>query len=186
MPVTPDVLFPTIPRSKPCTVISSYFGPTILSSTSAETDGVITPHLSDFADYASWSAVYDTYRILTVKIEFVPTETLAPTGGVQPIYTAIDYDDGNSVTLANLIQYDTVMVSPMSVYHQRVFNPRTAMAIYGGATFTSYGQSKYAQWLDLNSAGVPHFGLKYGVAASTNVNGINTKITAVLQFKNAR
>ena len=40
--------------------------------------------------------------------------------------------------------------------------PYAATTFYQGALATGYG-TKYAPWLDINSSGIQHYGLKFGI-----------------------
>lgn len=184
VPDTKDIEYPRIKRNTIHTWQQSYVGPVIQGSATLEVDGVITVALSSFPNGASLAAVYDTYRIIAVKVVFVPVSPLETGNLSAPIYTVLDYDDSTAVAITGLVQYDTLKVSPPDTFFERTFTPAIAVAVYSGA-FTSFGQRRL-QWLDCSSDGVVHYGLKYAVPSSGNAPNWQTSVHAIIQFKNSR
>jgi hypothetical protein len=133
----------------------------ILSSTTVPSAGAINFILADLNNVSDYTNLFDQYRILAVKLEFIMLGSTNPlTGPPGYIQTAIDYDDVTTPGSANeLMQYDTVQVAPIGQYFERTLRPRSAPAMYSGA-FTSFG-NVYAQWLDSASPSVQHYGIKY-------------------------
>jgi len=137
----------------------------ISSSTTVPAAGAITFILQDLPAFSDLTNLYDQYRILSVRVEFVMTGATNPLTGPPGIFTtAIDYNDANSPASINeLMQYESVQVVPIGQYFERTLKPRSAVATYSGV-FTSFG-NVYGQWLDAASSSVIHYGIKYFIPA---------------------
>lgn len=159
----------------------------ITPSVTLETFTSYTFTLGALPDSTEFTALFDQYRIMQVRMEFTPlfTDTSA-TVAYPPLYTAIDYDDANSVTGAQINEYDSVMFTPTGTYFERTFNPRIALAAYSGA-FTSFGQPKAGFWLDCASPSVVHYGLKTVMPVSGAANQVwSVRAHLMLEFRESR
>lgn len=183
-PSTADVILQRPRRDKPINVIQSASA-TVTGSVSVDTASSIITALTSSADAASWAAVFDSYRIMGVKVKWIPLNSQQQ--GV--VHTVLDYDDGNApASESAMLQYDTLKSAPANVYFEREFIPRIAMAAYSGS-FTSYAQSKPFQWIDVASPSVAHYGLKYYIPATSSASTPSSwkvVIDVHFQFKNAR
>jgi len=106
-------------------------------------------------------------------------------GGLNPLLTIIDYDDANALGSLQAAQgYDNCQETPLGQYVERTFVPRVAMAVYSSAVglFSSYGQKR--SWLDTTSNTVPHFGLKYFIAAApgTYASVYSIEVDVIISF----
>lgn len=184
MPTKPDVeILRQSKRDKIYTFWEAYVGPSIITSSTLEVDTPINILFSNLGNSASYAAVFDTYRILQVTVEFFPQST--PTISQPSVYTVIDYDDSAASTISALQRYDTLQVVPMGTYFQRTFNPRIATAAYSGV-FTSFAQSK-SSWIDMASTSVIHYGIKTGVPPTSAVQtAYTTVVNVVFQTKQSR
>lgn len=145
--------------------------------------------LSQFTGYADWAGAFDLYRLRGIAIEFAPNITVGTTTNILPrLYTVIDYDDSASVTRAQALQYDTCVVSPPGTGVVRTLTPRLAVAAYSG-TFTSYANMK-AQWIDVASPDVQHYGVKIvvegGASGQMMLQSYSCTITGFWEFRSAR
>jgi len=166
------------------TVMQSAAVTTIAGSTSAETDGDYAVNLSTISNASAFIAIFDAWRIMQVTFRFIPFPSSPAASGTQaPIYTAIDYDDSATTTIASLQQYDTLKVAPAGSFFQRCLIPRMALAAYAGA-FTNFAQGSPGQWLDAASPGVLHYGLKVGIPLSSNPPAWTILADIVFQFRN--
>jgi hypothetical protein len=159
----------------------------ISASVTVETFTSYTFTLSALPDSTEFTALFDQYRIMQVRMEFTPlfTDTSA-TVAYPPLYTVIDYDDANSITGAQANEYDSVMYTPTGTYFERVFNPRIAIAAYSGA-FTSFGQPKAGTWVDCASPSVIHYGLKTVLPVAGAANQVwSVRAHLFLQFRESR
>jgi hypothetical protein len=100
-----------------------------------------------------------------------------------PLYTCIDYDDGSLVTIAQMQSYDNIMVTSLGQYHERVFTPKIAIAVYNGSTFTGYGMGN--TWCDCSNPGVPWYGVKWAMplVAGSGYAAYSVQVDAVMQFR---
>jgi len=178
-PLVKDVIIPPIKRNKVYTFEQSTTT-TITSSTTLEVDGGFQLNLAALGLSSSFTNIFDAYRIIGATFKFVPITTV--TG--QILFTAIDYDDINTTTITNLLQYETLKMSPSGSYFERSFVPRVAPALYSG-TFTSFGQNSY-QWIDCASTNVQHYGLKYGFPIAPNSVSYQIVVVYKIQFRNTR
>jgi len=137
---------------------------------------------SSCASSASLAAVYDQYRILKCKVDFLPvfTDIVAnATGTSNPgnLHTIIDYDD--AVSPANtqaMAKYSTYRSVTAVRRHRVTVKPMSAVGAYSGVVFTGF-DSVYAQWHQTTSNAINHYGVKYGIddnnfAAATTIYNI--------------
>jgi hypothetical protein len=180
LPSTPDIHFPALKQNRVHTFAFTYDAGTI-SAAVAGTSAAFTVALSSFPTATLFAGFFDTYRIQTVKIMFNPISSVLTTGTTAPITTAVDYDDATASV--NLSDRDTAMTVPSGRYFERIFMPRAAQALYGGA-FTSFGQTAHP-WIDTANPGVLHYGLKYTQGPSTAVQPLwDVQVRAIVQGKN--
>jgi len=182
--VVPDIQRIRLRRQKVYTFSSSITGPNINLTPVNDSDGTINVTLNQLNDYASYSSIFDQYRIQQFTVEFLP---VAPSTASSVLYTVFDYDDSTAAPISQLLQYDSLRVTPSNMFVERTVAPKVALAAYSG-TFTSYASS--SPWIDVASAGVNYYGLKYGLAASSTVTTTTlayiTTITIIVSFKNTR
>jgi hypothetical protein len=186
-PMVPDVKPKTLQRHKLYTFQRSIDLGIITPSVTVETFTSYTFTLNALPDSTEFTALFDQYRIMQVRMEFTPlfTDTSA-TVAYPPIYSAIDYDDANSVTGAQINEYDSVMFVPTGTYFERCFNPRIAVAAYSGA-FTSFGQPPAGFWIDCASPSVVHYGLKTVMPVAGAANQVwSVRAHLLLQFRETR
>jgi hypothetical protein len=187
IPDTPDIMWSVLPRHKLYEFHRKQNLGVITPSVTVETDGAYAFSLGSLPDLTEFTALFDTYRIMRIKVAFYPlfVDTSA-TVAYPPIITAIDYDDNNTLAFAVLQEYDTALVSNSGTYFDRVFTPRIALAAYSG-TFTSYSQPKAGTWIDCASPNVTHYGIKYAMPISGAANGTwQVEATYDLQFRDTR
>jgi hypothetical protein len=146
--------------------------------------------LSQVTDSTQLLTVFDQYRVNAIEI-FLRPVAMPITATVQPIgvmYTVIDYDDSTPLTTAvYMLAYDNCIATSTVESQRRCFKPRVANALYGGSTFTSYGNER-APWIDSTSYTVPHYGLKAGVdqGNSTQLQTWSLVANVELEFRQAR
>jgi len=151
--------------------------------------------LDSLPNYTDFTNLYDEYRIKAVKVYFVPKQNSNTQGAsaayseVPTLVSAIDYDDATApTTVAKMMEYDTTRIHGCAdKSYTRIFKPNVSLAAYSGA-FTSYAQRE-DQWLDSDSAGVKHYGLKYALlnayAGGNNVWSCNVYATLYIEFRKA-
>lgn len=193
----------TIVTSGDCTYVAAagnLFGPGV----AAGTDGFFTYNfqLLDLPQVASFSALFDAYKINKILIKFIPAYNVfgvtgnPVAGGLQPgrpeyLTTVLDYDDNaNLTTQAQLMEYDTFKQTAPTQKHIRSFKPAVAMNAFRTAVTSGYVQKKQ-QWIDIANTDVEHYGIKGCIQHdSTAANNIQNQwrvyVTAFFSCKEVR
>lgn len=168
-------------------------------SNAANTDDLeaISFQLSDLPGYSQFTNLYDQYRFVAVKAEFIPmnlpvtylnVSVIVPTCPI--LYTCIDLDDA-TIPGTNQIVEEHESVTCHGAFtpattnkYIRWLRPACAPEMYQTGGFGGYA-SKQLQWLDTASSAVQHYGLKWWVYAATNTPAYkyNVTLTYYLQFK---
>lgn len=177
---------PLIHKFKQCVTgaaIISYGSDTITQAAAAKTVQSFLFQLSDLPQSASYTALFDQYRITKIKMDFIPCSSIVNNASTQitaagyaetapeaasatatvGLYgTVIDYDDANALaSLAAATEYENFRYGSVASnkIHSRTFVPHTASAAFNGA-FAGYKNDKNA-WIDCAYPGVQYFGLKF-------------------------
>jgi len=182
LPVVPDIKMNRIKGNKVYTFEQS-FTSGIGGNNTTETDMAFSFSLNSIANATSLTNIFDTYRIIAVRAQFIPNETAQGSGG--PVYTVIDYDDTSTTSLTAALQYDTLQVAPAGAFFERNFAPRVAVSAYAGTSFGSFAQLNNT-WIDTASSSVAHYGLKAVVPPSPNPPLWTILFTLTFQFRNTR
>lgn len=156
----------------------------ITSSTSAvgvqtNAAGVLSFSMSSLPSASEFTALFDQYKIMKVKLDFIPfgdtvnlpvstmsgSSSLVSPGG--PLITAVDYDDANAPAQASdLLQYQYSKVTPVPRRHKMTLRPKFATEVYRSGVSTGYGAR--SGWLDCANSDIPHYGVKYWMNAPSN------------------
>jgi hypothetical protein len=157
----------------------------LTTSTVGNTFVGITATFSSLNDYASYSAVFDQYRMMGVEVTLFPgtASTLSTVFG--RVHTVIDYDDATSITPAQALDYPNCIISGPADTQVRSFKPHAANALYAGGVFTSFGNVA-SPWIDCSSAGVVHYGLKVAVSPTVVAVTFDSVVRVWLEFRNVR
>lgn len=151
--------------------------------------------LQYLAQYATFTALFDQYRIDRIELTFRPVYNVnnflasgtAGANQMQRIYTVVDYDDDASpTTLQQLEEYTNCKIHQYETFTIS-FVPHVANAVYSGA-FTSFGNLR-SPWIDCASSTVAHYGIKWGVTGSLNATynqAWNVAGKMWVSFKNVR
>jgi len=145
----------------------------------------LTFQLSDIPGYTNFTAVWDEYQITGVTLKFVQPFDASIIGAFNPVtgattnviiqpslLTAADFTDAVTPTESILLTHeDCIIHGQMDTPKMVSVKPVPLGALYQGA-FTGYGREDN-QWVECNSAGVQHYGLKYGLVRGSNVPTIN-------------
>lgn len=133
---------------------------TLQSNVNLETDVAFKFALSDLVGYQDFTGLFDSYKIVGVKLLFLPRADQQPSaaGNAGVIWYAPDYDDNNATTLQALQQYQTVKMvrgdKPFSCY----VRPKNAVPIY--QTGSTYGYGQGTPWIDSINSSLPYYGFK--------------------------
>jgi len=182
VPLVRDVTLPRLKKNKVYTFMDTVTS-TLTGSGTVEVDGSITWTLSALGNNSAYTGLFDAYRIIGVRAQFMPLDT-SSTGNY--ISTVLDYDDSSSTNSGALLQYDTLKMSPANQFFERSLVPRAATAVYSGA-FTSFGQTNVNQWVDIASPSVVYYGIKFAIPTTSGTPPAWTCVqTVYTQFKNTR
>lgn len=127
---------------------------------------------NDLPQYASFSALFDCYKINKVVVKLIPVVTnynvpgnTAGNVAAEPqwLSTVIDYDDATLLTTeGSLLEYETFKQSRPGRAHKRVFTPKIAMDAYrtGGTTIGFIQKSMRENYIDAAFGDTEGYGLK--------------------------
>jgi len=178
IPEIPDVQRLRLKRNKIYTFEATVIKTNITSSTTVDVGVALTFALNDLFNVSEFTALFDQYRIAQVNVKFMIESTPAY-NNVGAIYSVLDYDDSSTLNLNQIVQYDTLMVCPMSGYFERTLNPRIATAAYSGA-FTSFANMSSRTWIDVASPSVQYFGVKLTIPTTATASVIITPVCTYL------
>lgn len=144
---------------------SQYYSGAVSGSTSFDTFGGIYFRLQDMPNVSEFTNLFDMYRIDKVTIKFMPRANSAEAGtnqGLVKLFTVIDKDDITTPTsIAELLQYETCKVTPMSRVVTRTFKPLFAREAFQGGVTSAYTPG--SGWIDCSNPLVQHYGIKWGM-----------------------
>jgi len=167
--------------------------PSLISS--SNTIGVETNYsfaLSDIPQVATFTALFDQYRINKITAKFFPRGDNNPSGSTNAskstiFYMCTDSDDIGSIGSAGILQranlkYDSA-VKPRTI----TFVPRAANTVYN-TPLAAYGIAKPGMWLDIATTSVPHYGLRtyLGTTASNSDISYDVIFKYNVSFKDVR
>lgn len=148
------------------------------STTLVETNYLFT--LTQNPQYTSWVSLFDQYSIPQVTIEF---DSLTPPGDVgssPTLYTALDFDNGNTLgSVSAILGYDTaesVVMAPQS-RHMRSVRPSSKIAAQQSGGGSSQAVVSGPVWVDSTFASQNFYGIRSiltSLAPSTGVNVVTT------------
>lgn len=153
--------------------------------------------LSDVPGSAQFTSLYDQYRFIAVKLEFIPTALpttywngAAVVNPACPIlHTCVDLDDANTPTANQLMEHETykchgAFTPATTGKYVRWVEPALAIESYQTGGFGGYS-SKTKQWCDSASPSVQHYGIKYWVEmpAGSPATNLYIQATYYLEFK---
>lgn len=158
--------------------------------------------LSDLTQAATFTALYDQYKITKVVIKLYPlffygqfgssAQAVTAVAPTTRVLTLIDYDDAAAPTnLAVMRDYQNCKewtingaTKPLTI----PIVPHIAVAAFGGGVFASYANES-KRWLDCGSATIEHYGLKIGipqVQSAGCITGFDIEAEYYISFKNVR
>jgi len=177
------------------TVVKKYLGLIVhQTSTVMETFTTQGVTLSAFSGYADYTAAFDQFCIQELEYEYLPRLPINDGNAIVNtgvFVSVVDTDDSTVLASVNeALEYPgaKVFTATPSKTNQLVhrFKPRAALAAYQGA-FTGYASSSAGnQWIDCNSAGVVHYGVKTAATLTSAVCTYDLMITAKISFRGSR
>lgn len=157
------------------------------------TYGAMAFRLDDIPQFATYSALFDQYKILKVLVRFRPQFNVADIktdqnsiGTPQTLLTLIDFDDANAPTgLDEIRDYQLCREHNFFKEFTVELTPRIAISAYNGA-FGAFANT--TSYLDIASVNVQHYAVKFGISTATSTYGQAWTVSAeyIVDFKNIR
>ena len=147
--------------------------------------------LGDIQGINDFTNLYDQYRInsIEIKCRWVPPvntttsqQTLCPR-----LWYAIDFDDANTPTLAELKERSNCKCINLKAdknFYSIKFSPKVLTMLYNTAVSTAYATRKTKHLrIDISNINLPHFGIKFVAEANAPlVNFGNVEFDIVYNF----
>jgi len=147
---------------------------------------------TDLPDSSNYGGAFDMYRIDSLEYHVIAcSQPSAPASaaGYSFLYVYHDYDDATApAALSNALSSQNLTICGPGERHSRKIKPHVAVATTTSAAAAINGaKNMVADWMDMASSSVPHYGLKAIVTQSTSTN-VNTwnlfvRITATLRYQ---
>jgi len=150
---------------------------------------VFSPSIGDCPNVTDFTNLFDMYRICGIKIKLVPIYDAALSSAINKfsIFSVIDYNDLNTITQAQAMEYQNVKRSTSVSGHNRYFKPKIAIN-QTDVSSTAFTASYKAPWISCANTNIAHGFLK--MVSDTNsgsaVFNWNVYCTLYMQFKNVR
>lgn len=150
--------------------------------------------LSDIGNASTFTGLFDQFRLRKVVLTFRPAYTQAVVNATLTTATTynisvIDYDDDNTLTDGQMLQYGNAQIHTNTEKFTRVIYPKVANAVYAGGLFSGFGNASPNQWIDCNTPATSYYGFKINFennpTAAANTLGFIDK-TYYLEFRNVR
>lgn len=168
----------------------------------ADTTFTFTPRVDDLPQSATFSSLFDSYRINKVVLKLMTNwggggpQSGSWTGGAgtafdldpQRVYTVIDHDDSTALgSTSEALQYETCRVTHPSKDITISFVPAVSATVYRTGVTSAYRQA-YKVWMDLANTDVPHYGVKGYIPNSATAWQPSYKVLATyyISFKQVR
>lgn len=137
--------------------------------------------LSDFANVAEYTGLFDQYKI-------EEAEAWIYSDGVQQTYTGqvttcVDLDDISSSTVAQVEGHQGSLSGPSTAGRYHKWRPRIAQGVYGSGVFTNFANVN-PLWIDSASTSVNHYGVKMASVGLAVAVSWELVIRAKFRFRN--
>jgi hypothetical protein len=127
--------------------------------------------LNDLPELSSFTNLYEFWRLDSISLEFIPITTMVTVAAsaqqCQPLLVALDYEGVSAPPNVNsLLDYTNLTIIPVNKRKKISFRPRALIGATNGSTIQS-GISEQSPWIGVGTTGIQHYGVRYGIAAST-------------------
>ena len=147
-------------------------GAFIVQNGSTSVMGSIAFRLDDLDQVATFSSLFDQYRIDRVHLRIRPrnnsvflASTASPNQASPVMFVVVDFDDATAAsTVADLRQYSNCIELNTSDSADIILKPAVTPAVWSSGAFSGYSVEG-SRWIDVANTAVPHFGVKFGVTA---------------------
>lgn len=164
---------------------TAFYSGYLSGSTTADVGQALIGQLNQVPGYTEFTALFDQFKILAMKIRLSPRANSSEVGtnqGIVKLFSAIDYDGGTAPTvIADLLQYESLKTTKSTQDHVRYFKPR-----FNSPTITAGSNRPGRGWLDCDTAAaVAHHGLKLVLQQlPAGAQSFDIYVTYYLAFKN--
>jgi len=174
----------------------SFWNPAGIVATANQINySALTFRLNQLPDFTDFTNLYDQYKICAVKVEIIPQFDTNTQIGVGTVPTAshimsqnfhiIDYDDAVVPTDINqLMQHQNLKRTPCNRVIKRFLKPKFADRIFSNGIIDGFRPSK--GFIDVQSPGVEHYGLKIAFASNPLTLTYGIRTTYYVACKNVR
>jgi len=155
--------------------------------------------LNDLPNASQLAATFDQYRFEAIHVKFRSRNrsfsvSSVPAADNQPplLAVVIDRDDQNALSsLSAIAAYDNIVEGTYADDVDVVLEPSVTPAVYSSGLFIGYGVEKVKElWLDVASATIPHYGVKWALTpcnvSNTYVWAWDVQIWYKVSFRNVR
>jgi hypothetical protein len=170
-------------------IVETYDAGSVIGAVTVSS-GALKFQLDQLNNLSSYTSLFDCYRIEFAEVEFIPINP----SGFNPdldtgliLNTVLDYDDAAALsTESNALQYSSCLESTSMQRVVRTLVPRAAMSVYNGA-FSSFARVPVGTWIDIASANVQYYGVKYVLSALPVAEAVfRIRVKLTVSFKNTR
>lgn len=159
----------------------------IVCGTGVGVTGAFSLALSDVPGVSDFTNLFDQYRICGVKINMVPIFDAALSSAINKfaMFSVIDYNDYNTITMNQALEYQNVKRSSSVSGHRRYFKPRLAITQTDNSSNTFVASYK-PPWISTEDTNIAHGYMKYVTDTNSGSASFtwNVYITLYLQFRN--
>lgn len=142
--------------------------------------------LAQLAQVASFTAVFDQYKIEQVEIWITPSYNFAAGMNPNSVYlTVIDYDDSTTpAAIGTLLQYSNCAEISATTGIYRRWRPHVGSMLAQPTSSVQGTANLIAPWIDSSTTGVIHNGFKMAVKASSVTSIYNARLRLTVAFRN--
>lgn len=158
-------------------------GTLVTSSASVPTFGSVNFTLNNVANSAIYTSCFDQYRFDEIEVWIEPAQGPASVpSDVGILASTVDLDDSTTPTSFGVVESaQGALVTSSFAGHYHKFQPHMAVAVYSGA-FTSFANAP-ADWIDVASGSVQHYGIKAAISGTTTVSTWRYEMRCKISFR---
>lgn len=155
-------------------------------TTAANPLGAYQFRLSDLPGYTDF-AIFDEYKITGVEVTFMPdfNSNVGVSGteyALPHLFTAIDYNDASAPGGENtLLQNESCIHHVPGKPARRYVQPRVATTLWQSGVASGFG-AETNKWIDTNSFGVAHYGIKYALITDVDSPEVHWAYRVTMKF----
>ena len=137
----------------------------VVSNTTVITQANLSFKLSDLNQYATFTSLFDSYRISKVQLKYIPRTNvdIGVNGNTYSttVFYAIDYDDiGALGSIAALQEFGNCKSISSHKTITITIKPKVSRTIYQAGVASAYEEPKSNVWIDAAYPNVEHYGFR--------------------------